>query len=297
MIVKVGTPELNLSYNIRDFSLFQEEEALEPRIRKLREMEEVFFSRDFMSSADKETALNYMYRDIARSEERGVIEEMGLRYDLTIMPPLLLERDYKKTIGHYHLIAEGNLTYPQIYEVLDRKAHHLLQKPWGDDVLDVALVEAGREDKVLIPPNYGHIIINPSPSELEMANWVSSRFTSAYRPILDRRGGAYFEMLDHKSIKNGRYPKLPPLRRITASEVEWYPRTRDVYTIFLQRPGLLVFLNNSSECHHLEMIARGGRRVLRRGEGGYWRGSARPWFTLHDLHEYWHQLRAALQGP
>ncbi len=48
-------------------------------------------------------------------------------------------------------------TYSELYEVLERDAHYLLQRAQnGERVDEVILVKATRGDKVIIPPNYGH---------------------------------------------------------------------------------------------------------------------------------------------
>jgi oxalate decarboxylase/phosphoglucose isomerase-like protein (cupin superfamily) len=83
--------------------------------------------------------------------------------------------EFVKTYGHYHPRVNPKLryTYPEIYEVLDGDAHYLLQRALNDEsVDDVTLVKATRGDKVIVPPNYGHVTINPSERTLKMANWV-----------------------------------------------------------------------------------------------------------------------------
>ncbi len=57
-------------------------------------------------------------------------------------------------------------TYSELYEVLERDAHYLLQRAQnGERVDEVILVKATRGDKVIIPPNYGHVTINPPHAE------------------------------------------------------------------------------------------------------------------------------------
>jgi oxalate decarboxylase/phosphoglucose isomerase-like protein (cupin superfamily) len=57
-------------------------------------------------------------------------------------------------------------TYRELYEVLKGDAHYLLQRAQNKERVDEAiLVKATRGDKVLIPPNYGHVTINPPHAE------------------------------------------------------------------------------------------------------------------------------------
>lgn len=77
--------------------------------------------------------------------------------------------------------------YPEVYEVLEGRAHFLLQKKTLDDIV---LVEAAKGDIVLIPPGYGHVTINPAQNEtLTMANLVSTEFSSEYGFYDEMRGG------------------------------------------------------------------------------------------------------------
>ena len=95
------------------------------------------------------------------------LREQNIRYDITIIPPGMLGREYIKTAGHYHpLVPGGSVTYPELYEVLEGEALYLLQR---QDLGDVVAINASAGDKVLVPPNYGHITINGSNKKLKMA--------------------------------------------------------------------------------------------------------------------------------
>jgi glucose-6-phosphate isomerase len=100
--------------------------------------------------------------------------------------------------------------------VLEGKAHYLLQMR---DLSDVILVHADEGDFVLIPPSYGHVTINPGPSDLVMANIVSSAFTSEYQDYEQLKGGAYYEMSDGRIIRNPIYKHVPPVRLFDATDI------------------------------------------------------------------------------
>jgi glucose-6-phosphate isomerase len=104
--------------------------------------------------------------------------------------------------------------FPEIYEVLEGTAHYLLQSCKLDDVV---LITADAGDLVIIPPDYGHITINPSPEEtLSMANIVSTAFESEYREYEVHRGAAYYELSDGTLARNPAYGNIPPVRRLGA---------------------------------------------------------------------------------
>ncbi len=185
-----------------------------------------------------------MYRDVARSEsDRTWLASQDLRFDITVIPPRTLCGEYVKTKGHYHPADPCGTGYPELYEVLAGEAHYLIQTP---DDSDVILITALAGDIVVVPPGYGHVTINPSKrSVLEMANIVSSRFSSEYRVYEEKRGAAFFEMADGRMERNPAYADPPPLRLIRAqhiSAVSW-TITDPLYDLVGKRAPVLDLLN------------------------------------------------------
>ncbi len=175
-----------------------------PDIRYLADLRMVLYDKKFAQVAEN-LELYYMYR--------GVKEKNGLRYDITVIPPRILGEEFVKTKGHYH---EGK--YGELYFVLTGEVIFLIQKAmtvksrirWGE-IADVYYVKAKGGNYVLIPPYYGHVIINPSFKILKTANWVSKKCKNNYRKIEERRGFCYYYT---KSgwIKNKNYKKTPKLK-------------------------------------------------------------------------------------
>lgn len=172
---------------------------------KCRE-EKKFFEKqkEIPNSAGKESSdCYYMYRDIALEKDRKAINESGMRYDITILPPILLGEEYSKTFGHFHAKADSKYSYPEVYEVLHGKAHYLLQ---SEDSKRFIVIEAKAGDKVVIPPNFGHITVNPSKTvALAMSNWVYKGFESNYSEFKRRQGGMHYETT-RGWIENKNYP-------------------------------------------------------------------------------------------
>ncbi|RCV62797.1 glucose-6-phosphate isomerase [Methanophagales archaeon] len=189
-----------------------------PEVRKLGDMKEVVLDKRFLACADMDMALYFMFREVSKNEEdEKRIKERELRYDITIIPPNTLGAEFVKTAGHYHpLIPGSQMTYPEMYEVLEGEAHYLLQcrdEDGGTEkITDVVVVKAKKGDTVIIPPNYGHVTINPSEATLKMANWVARAFSSIYEPIRVKGGAAYFELTNGEFIKNEKYGAVPDIR-------------------------------------------------------------------------------------
>src|SRR5512137_2504958 len=133
-----------------------EGELPQPAKRTVEEMRSVLFDPQCRCS----DPLYFMYRDLARSgTDWQWLHEHRLRYDLTVIPPRDLCGEWIKTKGHYHPKNAAGVGFPEIYEVFEGTAHYLLQSCTLDDVV---LIAANEGDLVIIPPDYGHITINPS---------------------------------------------------------------------------------------------------------------------------------------
>lgn len=224
-----------------------------PDVRMLGELGEVLFDKRFLTNARMDMELYYMFREVSKNEEdANKITELGLRYDITIIPPNKLGVEFIKTAGHYHPCPQGSkLTYSEIYEVLEGEAHYLLQKRDEDrgieTITDVVVVKAKEGDKVIVPPNYGHVTINPLDSTLKMANWVASSFSALYEPIKSKGGAAYFELTTGEFIKNDRYEEVPDIRFLNPSDtwIKDLELSRDLAMYeLLREPEKLEFLVN-----------------------------------------------------
>ena len=188
--------------------------AVEPAVRKLSEVREVLADPEASGPED----LYFMYRDVGFPDDKANLHQNSLRYDVTVILPRMLGREFNKTAGHYHPPVPGTkVTYPEVYEVVNGVAHYLLQKPGpeGRGAEDVIVVVARAGDKVLVPPGYGHITINPGPETLVMTNLVEAEFRSVYDPIREARGGAYYEIAEDGNsvfVVNQSYPEVPDLK-------------------------------------------------------------------------------------
>jgi glucose-6-phosphate isomerase len=214
-----------------------------PDVRRLFDMKEVLYDREWLKTAEN-ADLYYMYRDLALSKkDYEIMHSHGIRYDITVVLPGALGKEFNKTAGHYHPLVDGtNLSYPEIYEVLEGEAHYLLQKlSAGDEVDDVVVVKAKRGYKVLIPPNYGHVTINPSKKVLRMANFIAKDFSSIYDPFKRKSGAAYFELTNGEFVRNENYADVK-LRFADATMVLELKKSEEMYGLIRKDVSKLDFL-------------------------------------------------------
>ncbi len=222
------------------------EQLTESNIRRLYDLRDVAFDTAWFEGAE-DRDVYFMFRDLALTPAHAeTIERHTLRYDITLVPPLQMGLELVKTYGHYHPRVNPKLsdTYPEVYEVLDGDAHYLLQRAHNEhSVDDVILVKATQGDKVIIPPHYGHVTINPSERTLKMANWVCRSFESFYEPYAQLRGGAYYELINGRLLRNQAYDAAPEIRVAYPKEAPAYGlvKRKPMYEL-IEEPLLLEFL-------------------------------------------------------
>lgn len=192
-------------------------EKLKPDVRELKDIEDVVFDKEWLKTAGS-FELYHMYRDLSENEEEhDKIFANNLRYDITIIFPKMLGNEFNKTFGHDHPIVPGTaITYPELYEVLEGEAIFLLQDSADEKIKDVFAIKAKAGNKVVIPPNYEHLIINASDKELKTCNWICRSFGSnIYKPFKLRHGFCYYATRGTNGIewiKNENYISVPELR-------------------------------------------------------------------------------------
>jgi len=164
----------------------------------------------------------YMYRNVCKKEHEKKIFEHNLRFDITVIPKAKIGVEFVKTFGHFHpLVPNTNTHFPEVYEVIFGSAHFLLQKE-----SDFIVVKASAGEKVIMPPGYGHITVNPGEQTLVMANWVEKNFKSLYGPIKEKEGAMYFET-ESGFVKNKNYKTHPKIRELTPINFEKFGLQKD----------------------------------------------------------------------
>ena len=244
-MVKLNTFPLDLEYEDNEKKLYFEGVELKPDLRPLSEMASVCFDKTFFADAEKTRIQYYMYRGIKQKQDANAFESTALSFDITVIPPLELGREYNKTLGHYHPKSPAGTRYPEIYEVLEGQAHYLIQrldeKTGGVD--DAMLIRAMKGDKVVMPPGYGHVSINPTHETLISAN-ITGTFKSEYDSYKTREGAAYFDLIDDSLTPNKRYENLPMIKTIEAMELPLNQQFDgdNIYAQFIENPDKFDFL-------------------------------------------------------
>ncbi|MBE0448485.1 MAG: glucose-6-phosphate isomerase [Actinobacteria bacterium] len=218
--------------------------AVEPDIRHLQDFKDVL-APDSPLEGPKDAY--FMYRDVGWPKDKEMFRKRNYRYDITVLQSEVIGRELLKTVGHYHPLVPGtDVTYPEVYEVISGRAHYVCQKVDGNKVLDFFVVEALPGQKVVIPPGYGHITINPENEPLVMSNVTADGFKSIYKPLEEMRGAAFYELEDFTWSKNENYEVLATPKWAQANEVPEFGLTEAVplYTSITENPDKFDYLLN-----------------------------------------------------
>jgi glucose-6-phosphate isomerase len=175
-------------------------------------------------------------------------------YGIVYFPPGVFAGEYVKSSGQYHAIPPAQtLASPEIYTVLVGCGHFMLQRsaPPYEEILDAVLVEVNAGETFVVPPDYGHLQINPTDGPLVFSYAVMHPLVSNYEPYRQRRGAIYYEMADgpERFVFNSRYPKRVPLRILQAAHLQQlaFLRAKADYHLIRECLPLLSFLTHPEE--------------------------------------------------
>lgn len=168
-----------------------------------------------------------VYRDLTRLAHKQAFRDFGVQYDLTLIPPGKIGEEFVRTRGHYHATKAGTaVAFPEVYEVVLGRTLMLLQSadpPDFERLREIYLVEMRRGEKLVIPPGFGHVAINPGEEVLVLSNLQARANRPIYEPYEAHGGPGYFVVespelkisgaleLNEESVPNLNYKQVPAL--------------------------------------------------------------------------------------
>jgi len=176
------------------------------KTRFLNEIQPVLCDQEWFKKIKRpeKIAVYYVYRNVKK--------EKSLRYDITVIPPKMLGKEFVKTKGN-----RNSNNFLEIYTVLRGKAIFLLQKMAGKKVKEVMAIKAEKGNFVIDPAGYYLVSINPSKKILKLGNWVSQKNKNIYKEMEEKQGACYYYILRPNSgqagwLKNKNYKNIPKLK-------------------------------------------------------------------------------------
>lgn len=206
----------------------------EPKARSYEEAKNVYLEK-----AAQEKDLYYMYRYFEAEKDEPTFEGNKCEYDITVIKPGKIGPEMIKTVGHYHASVPGTeISYPEVYEVIEGEITYLFQtEPDDKNEVDVLIVEAKAGDKVIVPPNYGHVSINRSNVTAVSSN-IQRRDLPAsanYDAFKEKNGAALY--YDGKDWTENYNYTVRTRKYVTPKErPEWGLTKEPLYTSFIKNP-------------------------------------------------------------
>jgi len=216
------------------------------QVCRLRQLEPVLYDASCLRRLDSELPVYETYRDCCDDRARDLLRKYGLRYDVTVIPPLLLGEEYVKTLGHCHLPVGEAGSHPEIFEVLEGEAVFFVQKQRGGEAVDVSLLIAREGDKVLIPPGRGHVLINASMRRLVAGHLISRSSVENCDQYVERRGAALYVLTGGRLARNPNYSSVPDVRVLRAETSPFIESGLGLVQAFLRDPSRLAILSEPS---------------------------------------------------
>lgn len=227
-----------------------------PGRRRFGDLRAVMAAPDALDAIVDEVAY-FTYRDVRFADELG-LGQNGLRYDVTVTLPGIVGGELIKTAGHYHALDSNGVSWPEIYDVLAGEAAFVLQRaagdPVGDPVVDRGVViVAGAGDRVVIPPDYGHVTVNIGATPLVVADLVAAASTNHYQGYAARRGGAIRifavpgEPDAFEAEWNHAYPEVDDgIEVVAATDLASFAPGTPLYALGVEDPEPVGFLTDPS---------------------------------------------------
>ncbi len=214
----------------------------ETRTRVLDELTEVYLDK---AACRGDAAAYWMFNGVYVQGDSLRLSKAPIRYELTLFPDKFIGREYIKSHGHMHKPEpHSGIDYPEICEVLVGTAHFFFQTldPGGPSSSEAFYVEVQAGQKIVIPPGYDHLTINPGPGPLLFSDVVALSCGGNYQRFKDAGGAAYLEVEQAgqaEFIPNPRYVALPTLRKATPREFPQFDlcQGKALYAAFLEKAG------------------------------------------------------------
>jgi len=158
--------------------------------------------------------------------DEEVWKKANIIYGIVSFMPGTHGGEFVKSSGQYHPITAPNTAAtPEVYTVLYGTGHFMLQKaaPPYEKIEDAILVKVNAGETFVVPPDYGHLQINPGNGPLIFSYVVMDGMAGVYNPYKEKKGAMYYEMdTDDESKRyayNSNYPDSVPLRIINAGDI------------------------------------------------------------------------------
>lgn len=215
--------------------------------RKMSDMRNLFPKSDgFADDLD----LYYMYNGIARAAHKDFFEKAEIKYELTILPPMLINGEVLKAHGHIHSIRPIQKTrHVEVYEILHGEGYFQMFRE-VEGKLETILMKVKPGDRFLIPGDYFHLSMNTGNVPFVFGDLITTHSANDYGPLKIKNGAPFFGMKDDKDQLSFVFNKNYDLDQLEIKfvDIDALPWANPVlnlplYSHFLARPEAFDYLS------------------------------------------------------
>lgn len=153
--------------------------------------------------------------------------------------------------GHVHAIApHSGWSPPELFEVLEGKAIVYAQRSTDDDPGTCVAVLACERDKVVVPPDWAHCVINANPARrMVFGAWCDRQFGFVYHAVRAHGGLAWFPVLNPADEIGWRANPAYRTSKLNIHAARAYPELNlvpgsGIYQQFVDDPDSLLWVSD-----------------------------------------------------
>lgn len=156
--------------------------------------------------------------DVGRVEHSSELARRMLLFGVVAHASGRLGREPVRSQGHVHAVAPHcGWSTPEIFEIWQGRAVVYAQERVTDDPGRCIAVEAGAGEQVVIPPGWGHCIMNANPAQpIVFGAWCDRQYGFVYEGVRAHGGLAWFPLSDaREGVDWERNPSYLPSSLVT----------------------------------------------------------------------------------
>jgi glucose-6-phosphate isomerase, archaeal len=189
--------------------------------------------------------------DVARESDLPELRKRMLLYGIVAYAAGRLGQEPVRSQGHVHAVAPHcGWSTPELFDIIEGRAIVYAQEKTDDDPGACIAVLAEEGDKVVVPPDWAHCVINADPARrMVFGAWCDRQYGFVYDGVRRHGGLAWFPILGASNEIEWR-----PNPAYRASEIDVHPaRTYpeldvlpngSIYDQFVKNPDSIGWVSN-----------------------------------------------------
>ncbi len=132
--------------------------------------------------------------DVAQVDDLPELKRRMLLFGVVAYAAGRLGNEPVRSQGHIHAIApHSGWSPPELFEIMEGQAIVYAQQTAEDDPGVCIAVSAGPGDRVVVPPNWAHCVINADPNaRMVFGAWCDRQYGFEYTGVRAHKGLAWF---------------------------------------------------------------------------------------------------------